>query len=150
MPLSCPLRIFSTERSLSAGSGHATPTTVPGLRQHHLARVARGVALHAGADDRRLGDQQRHRLLLHVRAHQRAVGVVVLEERDHRRGHADDLLRRHVHVVDVTDGRSLKVVARAACDVRHREVALLVDGRVGLRDRVLVLLVGGQERRSRR
>ena len=32
MPLSWPLRIFSTERSLLAGSGHATPTTVPALR----------------------------------------------------------------------------------------------------------------------
>ena len=38
--------------------------------------------LQTGGHERRLGDQQRHRLPLHVRAHQRAVGVVVLEERD--------------------------------------------------------------------
>jgi hypothetical protein len=37
---------------------------------------------------------QRHRLTLHVRAHQGAVRVVVLEERDQRRRDADDLLRR--------------------------------------------------------
>ena len=43
---------------------------------------------------------QRHRLALHVRAHQRAVGVVVLEERDQRRGDRDELLGRHVHEVD--------------------------------------------------
>jgi hypothetical protein len=45
--------------------------------------------------------QRRHGLALHVRAHQRAVGVVVLEERNQRRRHRDRLLRRDVHVVDV-------------------------------------------------
>ena len=50
----------------------------------HLAEVAGGLPLHAGADDGRLGHQQRHGLALHVRAHQRAVGVVVLQERDQR------------------------------------------------------------------
>ena len=52
------------------------------------ARVARDDPLHAGADERRVGAQQRHRLALHVRAHEGAVGVVVLEERDQRRGDA--------------------------------------------------------------
>ncbi len=46
------------------------------------AGVAGHAALHAGADQRRLGAHQRHRLALHVRAHERAVGVVVLEERE--------------------------------------------------------------------
>ena len=35
--------------------------------------------LDAGADDRRLGDEQRHALALHVRAHERAVRVVMFE-----------------------------------------------------------------------
>ena len=65
------------------------------------AEVAGDHAFHAGADERRLGAHQRHRLALHVRAHQRAVGVVVLEERDQRRGDRNQLLRRHVHVVDL-------------------------------------------------
>ena len=56
--------------------------------------------LHAGADERRVGLHQRHGLALHVRAHQRAVGVVVLEERNERRGDRDELLGRHVHRVD--------------------------------------------------
>ena len=64
-----------------------------GVTGHH--------AFHAGADERRLGANQRHRLALHVRAHQRAVGVVVLQERDQRRGHRNELLRRHVHEVDL-------------------------------------------------
>jgi hypothetical protein len=67
------------------------------------ARVAGHDRLHAGADERGVGANQRHRLALHVRAHQRAVGVVVLEERDQRGGDRDHLLGRDVHQVDVVD-----------------------------------------------
>ena len=54
-----------------------------------------------GADERRLGDEQRHALALHVRTHQRTVGVVVFEERNQTRRHGNELLRRHVHVLDL-------------------------------------------------
>ena len=64
------------------------------------ARVLRGDALDAGADERLLRAQRRHGLALHVRAHQRAVRVVVLEERHERGGDRDDLRRRDVHVLD--------------------------------------------------
>ena len=60
------------------------------------AGVARHHFFHAGADQRRFGTQQRHGLTLHVRAHQRAVGVVVLQERHQRRGDGDQLLGRNV------------------------------------------------------
>ena len=87
------------------------------VREHHVAGVDRGARLHAGADQRRLRLQERHRLALHVRAHQRAVGVVVLEERDQRRGHRPDLVRRHVHQVDVLRrGEHELALARAALD----------------------------------
>jgi hypothetical protein len=49
-------------------------------------RIAGDLALHAGADERRLGLEERHALALHVRAHERAVGVVMLEERDQAGG----------------------------------------------------------------
>src|SRR5690606_12691797 len=55
------------------------------------ARVTGNDRLHAGADERRFGANQRHRLALHVRAHQRAVGVIVLEERNERRGDRNQL-----------------------------------------------------------
>ncbi len=51
------------------------------LGQDHRARIARRDTFHARADNRSLSPQQRHRLALHVRAHQRAVGVVVFQER---------------------------------------------------------------------
>ena len=63
------------------------------------------VLLQAGGDDRRLGDEQRHRLPLHVRTHQRAVGVVVLEERDQPGRDADHLLRATVDVLDLVRRR---------------------------------------------
>ena len=55
---------------------------------------------HAGSDERRIGLHERHGLTLHVRAHERAVRIVVLEERDESCGHRDELLGRHVHEVD--------------------------------------------------
>jgi hypothetical protein len=101
----------------------------------HIARVDRRAALHAGADQRRVGLEQRHRLPLHVGAHQGALGVVVLEERDHRRADRPELLRRDVDQVDVR-GRVVLVVARlrAAEDLLVGELAVLVDRLVGLAD----------------
>jgi hypothetical protein len=83
-------------------------------RLHRGAGVDRHGALDAGADQRLLGTQAGHRLALHVRAHQRAVGVVVLEERDQRGRHRHDLRRRHVHVLDLVGRRQRELVA-----VRH-------------------------------
>ena len=80
---------------------------VAGANDH--ARVQGHVALQAGADDRRLGDQQRHRLPLHVRAHQGPVGVVVLQERNQTGRHADHLARRDVDVLNLVDRDQLEV-----------------------------------------
>ena len=117
-----------------------------GLVGHqHVTGVDRGAQLHARADQRRLAAQQRHRLALHVGAHQRAVGVVVLEERDQRGGHRHHLPRRDVDVVDAGRGDVVDLAALAAD--QHAlllEVAVVVERRVGLRDDEAVLLVGGQ------
>ena len=123
--------------ALGGHAGHDAATT----GDEDLAGVARGALLHAGADDRRLRLQERHGLALHVRAHQRAVGVVVLEERDERGGHGHDLLGRHVHVLDLAGARLREGVAVARRDALGGEVALVVERRVGLRDDVLLLLV---------
>ena len=106
------------------------------------AGIARDHALHAGADERRLGVHERHRLPLHVGAHERAVGVIVLEERNERRGHRNELLRRHVHIVDLIGRQEhhVAVAAVAADDQVFGEAALGIDRRVGLGDRVTPLL----------
>ena len=68
---------------------------------HRRARVLDRDVLHARAHQGRFRAQQGHGLALHVGAHQRAVGVVVLQERDERGGHRHELLGAHVDVVDL-------------------------------------------------
>jgi Fe-S cluster assembly ATPase SufC len=105
--------------------------------------VARGSRLDPSADEWRLRTKERHRLALHVRAHQRPRRVVVLEERNQRRRHAYELPRGDVHVVDLV-GLDVDDLAalRASQHVVAREVSALVDRLVGLRDDVAVFLVG--------
>ena len=104
------------------------------------AGVARDDALDAGADERRRRPDERHRLALHVRTHERAVGVVVLEERNQRRGDRHQLVRRDVHQLDVLGLGHDEVAVVAARHRRRRELALLVDRRVRLGDDVALLL----------
>ena len=96
------------------------------LGDDHVAGVHGGPVLHAGADVRRLGVEQRHGLALHVGAHEGAVGVVVLEERDEGRGHRDELGRADVHVVDV--GRRHLDDVGAGTRAREDQVVLELAG----------------------
>ncbi len=111
-------------------------------RDDHVAGVDRRAALHAGADERRLRLEQRHGLCLHVRAHQRAVGVVVLEEGDQRRRHRPDLGRGDVHQVDLLGRHQADfALADAARDQRPLELLRLrVDLGRRLGDDLLLLL----------
>ena len=114
------------------------------LGQDHGAGVARGNALHAGADEGSFRDQQRHGLALHVGAHQRAVGVVMLEERDQRCGDRDELLGRDVDVVHVALVDQDEVALAARIDNVLHDVALGVELDVGLRDGVAILFPRGE------
>lgn len=115
------------------------------LRDDDVTGVDGGAQLHAGADERRLGAEQRHGLTLHVRTHQGAVRVVVLEERDHGGRGRHHLARRDVHVVDVGRVDELDLAALLADqDAVVGEVAVLVDRRVRLRLDEAVFLVRGQ------
>ena len=115
-----------------------------GLGEHHLPGVARDALLHARADERGVRLDERDGLPLHVGAHQRPVGVVVLQERDERGGDAYDLYRRDVHVVHAL-GRLHQVVrGHPAFDAVFEQLELVVHGGVSLRDDELVLFVGGQ------
>ena len=72
--------------------------------------------------------QERHGLPLHVGAHERAVGVVVLEERDQRGRDRNELLRRHVHVLDFVGRHEADLAAAGPHEhTLVEEVALLVD-----------------------
>ena len=93
------------------------------LRHDGRTRIAGHDFFDAGADQRRLGLQQRHRLTLHVRAHQRAVGVVVFKERDQRGRDRDQLLRRDVDQVD--HARSATACSRRTCGCETRSFTKL-------------------------
>ena len=107
-----------------------------GVAGHHL--------FHAGADERRFGPDQRHGLTLHVRAHEGAVGVIVLEERDERRGDRHELLGRHVDVVDLVLRHEQHVALVTAGDEVVGQLALGIDLGVGLRNVVAHLFHGRQ------
>src|SRR5262249_34937629 len=70
-------------------------------RNYYRATILRRNLLHTSADKWRFRAQQRHSLTLHVRTHQRAVRVVILQEGDERSGHGDELFRRYVDILDL-------------------------------------------------
>src|ERR1700761_3605128 len=49
-------------------------------------------------DDRHFRTDQRHSLTLHVRSHQRTVGIIMLQERDQRSAETHDLVGSDVHI----------------------------------------------------
>ncbi len=108
------------------------------------ARIARDDLLHAGADQRRLGLDQRHCLTLHVRTHQRAIGVVVFKERDQCGRDRHELLWRHVDEVDLVLRDGEHVAVEAARDHLAGQPALVVDRGIGLGD-VMAHLLHGRE-----
>ena len=97
-----------------------------------------------GADQGRVGLEQRNGLALHVGAHQGAVGVVVFKKRDQGRGHRDQLVGRHVHVLDVVGADHGGLAADARRDELGGEAAVRVELRVGLRDDLVFLVERGQ------
>jgi hypothetical protein len=111
-------------------------------REQYLTGVLSGLALHTGTDQRVFGLQQRHCLSLHIRAHQGAVGVVVLQERDQRGCHRDCLFRRHVHEVDPIRRFYEELLASAHGDAIRCEGAVRIERDVGLGDCVQLFLVG--------
>ena len=107
--------------------------------QHADAGVGGGLVLHAGGDNRLLGNHEGHGLALHVGAHQRAVAVVVFKERDGRGSDRNHHTRGDVHEIDHLTREFLDVVAVAAGHARTHEAVVLVQRFVGLGDDVLVL-----------
>ncbi len=67
------------------------------LSDDRRSRVTRDQAFDARSDERSSRTEKRNGLTLHVRAHECAVGVIVLEERDQRCRDRDELRGRNVH-----------------------------------------------------
>ena len=95
---------------------------------HDQAGIDRNVTLHASAHDRRFGDQQGHGLPLHVGAHQRTIGIVVLQERNQSGGNADHLARCYVDVFNRVGLNQDKVAAIAGDEIIALQFAVHNDG----------------------
>ena len=137
------LRQFAVlrEDDLTAGDGRDFSAL---FGRDHRAGIARHTFFQPRRNQRRFGDDQRHRLALHVRAHQRAVGVVVLQEGNQAGGDRHQLFRRHVHVIHSRRLDVDEIAFAAAGHAVGEKVAPLVDLRVGLRDDKRLLAVGGE------
>ena len=124
-------------QSIDVGDGAAP------LGPHHHAAVVGDILLQAGGHDGRLGDEQRHRLPLHVGTHQRPVGVVVFEERNKSGGDADHLLGADVDVLHLIGRHRSEVAAEAGDDAFLRDL-LAVGRRIGRRQVRQRFLIGAQ------
>ena len=111
----------------------------------HVTGVDGREALHTGSDERALAAQQRNGLALHVGTHERAVRVVVLEERDERGRDRHHLARRDIHVADLLDGEEVDLSTLLTCeDAVLGEVGVGRQRRVGLGDDEVVLFARGE------
>ncbi len=111
-------------------------------RHDHLPAVARDLQLDTGAHHGRVRHEQRNGLPLHVRAHQRAVRVIMLQERDQRGSDTHHLLRARVNVLHLLRWNKHKAPAASArLHPLLQEVPLLVQRGVCLRDREMVLAI---------
>ena len=113
------------------------------------AAVVGHVFFHAGRHEGRLGDQQRHRLALHVRTHEGPVGVVVFQERDQARRYPDHLLGRNVDVLYLV-GIDVAEIAAEPSDDTVGGYLVTFCRRVGRRQVSQRFLVGAQLANARR
>ena len=110
---------------------------------HHLsAGVPYKLTLDTGSDDRSLTAEQGDSLTHHVRSHQSAVGIVMLEEGDERRGYRGNLYGSHVHKLKFLGSDNRKVGSETGLDAVAHERTVIVDRSVALGDGVALLYLG--------
>ncbi len=148
--LAQPVDVHALGRAVLVGRAHHDARAVDlvdhagAARDDRRTQVTRHRGLHAGADERRVRADQRHGLALHVGAHQRAVGIVVLEERDQGRGDGDELLRRDVDRRHILGLDQAEITLLPDRNEILREAPVGVHRRVRLRDDKLLLLHSGE------
>jgi hypothetical protein len=124
-------------------SSAVTRVTLP-PRRDHGRRIGCDLLFESRARQRGVGEQKRNCLPLHIRAHQGPVGVVVFEERDERRRDRHELIRRHIHEIDLVWRQQRVVIPPPTQHEVLDEAAVRIETRVRLGDRV-VLLLGGRQ-----
>ena len=108
---------------------------------NHLTRVLCSLILHPGADNGNVWLKQRDCLALHVRPHQGAVGIVMLQKGDQRRTNPHHLARCNVHVIDRRCRRKAELLVATTGNSLFDELASGVQQRTSLSNRVKVFLI---------
>ena len=112
---------------------------------HHAdAGVHRRLFFHTGSHHWRFRQHQRHGLTLHVGSHQRTVGIVILQERNHGCRHREHHLRRYVHQIDLLFLKLGSLFTETAGYIVADKVAVLIQRFVGLCHHEIVFFVGSQ------
>ena len=101
------------------------------LGDDHVSGIARGTLLTSGAANRRVRLDGWHGLALHVRTHERARGVIVLQKRNERGADRHNLFGRNVHVVDFVLADNFWLSVLTTSDECFDKVSVLInrDGR---------------------
>src|SRR3984957_8432364 len=107
-------------------------------------RVTGSLGFQSRTDDRHFGTDQRHSLTLHVRSHQRTVGIVMLQERDQRSAKTNDLVGSDVHVLHFSPIQDGEVTRLAGNDLFFHKISLLIQSYIRLGDLRHVLFLGAQ------
>ena len=99
---------------------------------------------HTGTNNRRLSAQKRHCLTLHVSTHERAVRVIVFEERNKRGSNGYNLLRRNVHKVYLVRRQGKYFVLITCGYTLVLKVAFIIQRFVCLSNNIIIFFVCGQ------
>ena len=111
---------------------------------NHGTRVNRRHPLNASTDKGFFRTQHGHGLTLHVRTHQRAVRIIMLQERHQGGGNGHDLRWRHVHVLNALGTNQNGLAFFAGRHQVTRQLIVFVQCRIGLGNHILAFFDGGQ------
>ena len=114
------------------------------LSHNHRARVFTNLLLQTGTHDRSIVVKQRHSLTHHVTSHQCTVTVIVLQERNQTSRHRGNLLRRHVHEVNLRRSNHGEVGVLTTLHISANERTVLLQRGIALTDDVLSLFFSSQ------
>ena len=114
------------------------------LCNHADTGVNRRFSFDTRTNDCCLCPQKRNGLTLHVGTHQRTVGIVVLQERNHRRSYREHHLRRNVHQIDSLLLELRCLFAETSGNIIVNEVAFIVQRLIRLCYNEVILFISRQ------
>ena len=101
------------------------------LRDELGAGIQADALFESGAHNRGFGLEKRNCLTHHVRSHEGAVRIVVLEEWNQGSRHGSHLVRGHVHIIHFLLGNDREIGLETALDAVFEDVSVVIHLHVG-------------------